>query len=610
MSKEEFKILSPREHVRMRMNMYVGSSSLETVDRFILGKYKSVQYVPALVKIIDEILDNSIDESIRTEFKHANKIDITIKENAIIITDNGRGIPQDIVKDSDGNEILRPEAAWTRVNAGTSFSDDRVSIGANGVGSSCTNFLSKQFVGKTWRDGKQVTVSCNDGGLNTKVTTTPKEGSGTCVAFIPDFSLFEQKSIDEYDTIDIVKDRLLNMSMAFPNVKFTFNGKKVEGVSTFANYAEIFGIEGASRFVYNNSDLSFLITASEDGFRPNCYINGVNTRLGGAYVDFIVNGIVEELSVMIKRKYKITPNKSTIKNGMVFIMFAKNFTNPKYDSQTKERLTNTAGQVKQHFEANSKYDFNYIAKKLMAYDDFIKPLIDAQLAKQEADEIRDAELAEKKIKKIKVAKHVAASGDKNTTLFLVEGDSAMSSFINVRDSKTQGAFPLRGVPISAWDTKVSKILENEEIKNMIAILGLKLSDPKSYENMFYENIAILADADHDGEKIATLLVSFFYKFWPKLFDEGKVRITRTPIMISSKGKDVKWFYGYDDANEFKEKSSGYHHRYIKGLASLTREEYKEVISNPRFDVITIDKPELFDMMFGPDSDVRKEFIMS
>ena len=145
---------------------------------------------------------------------------------------------------------------------------------------------------------------------------------------------------------------------------------------------------------------------------------------------------------------------------------------------------------------------------------------------------------------------------------------------------------------------------------MIAILGLKISDPKSYENMFYENIAILADADHDGEKIATLLVSFFYKFWPKLFDEGKVRITRTPIMISSKGKDVKWFYGYDDANEFKEKSSGYHHRYIKGLASLTREEYKEVISNPRFDVITIDKPELFDMMFGPDSDVRKEFIMS
>lgn len=607
--KEEFKILSPREHVRTRPGMYVGSVSKETVEQFIIGKYKKVTYVPAILKIISEILDNSVDEAIRTGFKFANKIDVSIEGDEVTITDNGRGIPQDQVTDSDGVTLLRPEAAWTRVNAGTSFNDERTTIGANGVGSSCTNFMSKSFVGKTWRDGKSVTVKCSDGGLNIKTTIGTKAGNGTQVSFVPDFSLMESTSLSDYDTIEVLKDRLLSLTMCFPEIKFTFNGKKefVDGIGSFKTYAEQFGPKGGSQFVSSSDDVSFLIAGSEDGFRQNSYINGVNTRQGGAYVDFVMNGIVDELSAMVKRKYKVEVSKSTIKGGMTFVLFARNFVNPKYDSQTKERLTNTMSQVRDHFQKSFKYDFKYIAKKIMEMEDVIGPIVEAQLNKKLAEQKRDSEIEQKKLKKVKVAKHIAASSQ-NATLFLVEGDSALGFAIKVRNPDTAGFFPLRGVTLNAWTENSATVLKNKEFGELIAILGLDINDKNSYKKMNYQSVAILSDADHDGEKIATLILAFFYKFWPGLVDEGRLKLTRTPIMISTDGKNTKWFYSYESANDFKNDSKGYKHRYIKGLASLTEKEYHEVINKPTLDTLAVSDPALLEMMFGNDADARKEFM--
>jgi len=609
MSKEKFEILSPREHVRKRPGMYVGSVSKETIEGFVLGKYEKVTYVPAVLKIISEILDNSVDEAIRTQFKFANKIDVSIDGEEITITDNGRGIPQDEVVDSNGVKLLRPEAAWTRVNAGTSFDDERTTIGANGVGSSCTNFMSKTFVGKTWRDGQSVTVKCSDGGLNIKTTKSTKAGNGTQVSFIPDYDLMECNSINDFDTIRLLKDRLISLSMCFPEIKFTFNGKKdfFDGVTTFKAYAEKFGPEGGSQFVSSTDDVSFLITGSEDGFRQNCFINGVNTRLGGAYVDYVINGTIDEMTAMIKRKYKVEVSKSTIKNGITFVIFARNFVNPKYDSQTKERLTNTMTQVRDHFQKSFKYDFKYIAKKIMDMEDVIGPIVEAQLNKKEAEAAREAAIAQKKLKKVKVAKHIAASG-KNATLFLVEGDSALGFGIKIRNPDTTGFFPLRGVSLNAWTETPAKVLANKEFSDLINILGLNINDPNSYKNMTYQNVAILSDADHDGEKIATLLLGFFYKFWPGMVKDGRLKLTRTPIMISTNGKDTKWFYSYDSANEFKTDSKGYTHRYIKGLASLREKEYDVVINKPTLDTLAVSDPSLLEMMFGNNADVRKEFM--
>ena len=584
----------------------MGSASKEEIERFVLGEWKKATYVPALSKMVDEILDNAIDEAIRTNFKFANKINVSINNNEVTVTDNGRGIPQDKIFDEASNEnILRPVAAWTKVNAGTSFDDERVTIGTNGVGSAATNFLSKTFTGKTWSNKKSIQLDCKDGADTMKVKTGSKAGNGTEVSFVPDFDLFEVDSLDQLDTIILIEDRLISLQMAFPEIQFSFNKKKIM-VNNFKKYTEMFS---DIAIMEKTNNLSYFIAPSEDGFRTNSYVNGVNTRQGGTYVDHFMNTIIDSLTVKIKRRHKVEVLKTTIKSGITFVMFARNFVNPKFDSQTKERLTNPIGNIKEHLDICQVRDAEWLAQKILNTPDIIDPIIEAQLAKKLAADRRAATLAQKKLRKVKVAKHISANKD-NATLKIVEGDSAMGFLLKVRDPDTVGAFPLRGVIMNTWDMKPAEVLKNKELSELVAVLGLDINDPDSVDNMTYKYIATLTDADHDGiGHISPLLIAFFYKFWPRLLLENRVQITRTPIMISSKAKDVKWFYTYEDAQEFK-KNGGYHHRYIKGLGSLTEDEYHTIINKPQYDTVTVDDASVFQMMFGKDSSLRKEYMFA
>ena len=586
--------------------MYMGSSSKEEIERFVLGQWTKAKYVPALSKMVDEILDNSIDEAIRTNFKYANKINVSIDGDKVTVTDNGRGIPQDKIFDETSKEnILRPVAAWTKVNAGTSFDDERVTIGTNGVGSAATNFLSKCFVGKTWSNGKSVQLDCKDGADTLKIKKGNKAGNGTEVSFVPDFDLFEVDSIAELDTITLIEDRLISLQMAFPEIQFSFNKKKVM-INNFKKYSEMFS---DTVIMEKTNNLSYFIAPSEDGFRTNSYINGVNTRQGGTYVDYFMNSIIDELVVKIKRRHRVEVLKTTIKSGLTFVMFARNFVNPKFDSQTKERLTNPFGNVKEHLEICQVRDAQWLAQKILNTPDIIDPIIEAQLAKKLAADKRAATLAQKKLRKVKVAKHISANKDE-ATLKIVEGDSAMGFLLKVRDPDTVGAFPLRGVIMNTWDMKPAEVLKNKELSELVAVLGLDINDPDSVDNMTYKYIATLTDADHDGiGHISPLLIAFFYKFWPRLLLENRVQITRTPIMISTKGTDVKWIYTYEEAAEFK-KQDGYKHRYIKGLGSLTEDEYHIIINKPQYDTVTVDDASVFQMMFGKDSNLRKEYMFA
>ena len=603
----DFRILTARQHVRERIGMYLGSSSQEVVERFVKGEWKTAQYVPALSKMIDEILDNSIDEAIRTNFKHANKIDVSINLDQVTVTDNGRGIPQDEIYDETSKEkILRPVAAWTRVNAGTSFDDERVTIGTNGVGSSATNFLSSKFVGKTWSNGNMISVTCKNGGEEIKVNTRDKEGSGTEVSFVADFDCFETNSLSNLDTIELLEDRLMSLQMAFPEIRFSFNKRKIQ-VSDLKKYSALFN---DTVVIEKSENVSFFFTSSEDGFRTNSFVNGVNTRMGGTYVDYIVNNIVDELMVMIKRKFKVEVAKNTIKGGLTFVLFARNFINPKFDSQTKERLTNPMSNVREHFETAECKDFATYARKIINTPDLIDPIIEAQLAKKIAADKRAATLAQKNLRKVKVAKHIAASRQ-DATLKIVEGDSAMGFLLKVRDAQKVGAYPLRGVIMNTWDMKPADVLKNKELSELVAVLGLDINNPNSVDNATYDNIATLTDADHDGiGHISPLLIAFFYKFWPRLLSEKRVKITRTPIMISRSGDKVKWFYTYEEASAFKSNQSGWKHRYIKGLGSLTEEEYDVIINQPQYDTVTVDDASMFQMMFGKESQLRKDYMFA
>lgn len=610
---EQFRILTARQHVRERIGMYMGSSSQEEIERFVMGEWKVSRYVPALSKMVDEILDNAIDEAIRTNFKHANKIDVSVKNGVVVVTDNGRGIPQDEVFDeTSGDKILQPVAAWTRVNAGTSFDDNRVTIGTNGVGSAATNFLSSKFVGKTWKNKTLITVKCKDGGESVTVDTKKGDhinGSGTEVSFVPDYSLFEVDGLDSLDTISLVEDRMISLQMAFPEIAFSFNKRRIK-VNDLKKYAKLFVGEDGDFVIEKTENLSFFYAPSEDGFRSNSFINGVNTRQGGTYVDFLTNGVLDELGTMIKRKHKVEVAKSTIKSGITFVMFARNFTNPKFDSQTKERLTNPMTNVRDHSVQAGVRDAATIARKIMSMPSIIDPIIEAQLAKKIAADKRAATMAQKKLRKVKVAKHISANRD-DATLKIVEGDSAMGFLLKVRDANKVGAYPLRGVIMNTWDMKPADVLKNKELSELVSVLGLDITDPNSVDDMTYKHIATLTDADHDGiGHISPLLIAFFYKFWPRLLLEKKVKITRTPIMISTKGKEVKWFYTYEEASEFKTTQSGWKHRYIKGLGSLQEEEYSTIINDPVYDTVTVDDAKTFEMMFGKNSQLRKDYMMA
>lgn len=610
MNKEEFKILDAREHCRTRPGMYVGSTTKETYEQFVMGEWMEATYVPAINKMISEILDNSIDEFLRSDGKFANKIDVSISENEVTVTDNGRGIPQEKVVTPEGDSIPRPVAAWTRNNAGTSFGENRTTIGAHGLGAALVNYMSKSFVGRTWKDGKLIEVICNDGCLNVDVKNKNRAGNGTEVSFVPDFELFDMNSLDEGDQIVLVEDRLVSLQLAFPEIKFSFNKKRID-VTDMKKYAELFVPKEASVIIEKNDILSFFFAASEDGFRNNSFINGVNTRQGGVYVDYVVNNVMDELAVLIKKKHKVEVAKSTLKNGITFVLFAREFNNPKFDSQTKERLTNSLAEVREHFTKSGSKDFKFLAKKLFAADDIIEPIIEAQIAKKLQQERRDALRGQKKLKKIRVAKHISASS-KDAALSLCEGDSATGFFLSVRDPKKHGIYPLRGVIMNTWDLSPADVLKNKELSEVIAILGLDINNPNDIVDMNYKEIWTLADADVDGNKISTLLIAFFYKFWPKLFEERRVSMLKTPIMIASKkGQEDKWFYTYKEAEKFKSANEkSWDIRYIKGLGLLTEKEYAKILQEPMLYNVSIDEAELLDMMFGGDSGPRKEYMMA
>jgi DNA gyrase/topoisomerase IV subunit B len=191
----------------------------------------------------------------------------------------------------------------------------------------------------------------------------------------------------------------------------------------------------------------------------------------------------------------------------------------------------------------------------------------------------------------------------------VSHNSAMGFLLKVRDASKLGAYPLRGVVMNTWDMKPADVLKNKELSELVAILGLDINDPNSVDNMTYKDVATLTDADVDGSgHISPLLIAFFYKFWPRLLDEKRIHVTRSPIMISTNGKDTKWFFTYEEAQAFKQSCKGYTHRYIKGLGSLTEEEYDRVVNNPVLDTITVDDAKYFKVMFGGDANLRKEIM--
>lgn len=595
------KILSDKEHVLKRPAMYIGSTVSEPHDRFIFGEYKTVKYVPGLIKIISEVIDNSIDEAIRTNFEYANKIEVTIDGTTVTVKDNGRGIPQADVTTPEGKVIPSPVAAWTRTKAGSNFGEDatRKTVGMNGVGSSLTNIFSKEFIGETCDGKNTMTVHCHSNMDHIEWTSKKGGKQGTTVKFTPDLSYFGCEVMDQV-VFDIVQDLLQTLAVIYPTIEFKFNKAKLQGA--FKKYASLYNEENIT---LETDRVSISLSTSPEGFRHVSYVNGVNTKNGGTHIDYIIDELSNELIPTIKRKYKIEVNKARIKECLTMVLFVRDMSNMRFDSQTKERLTSPMGEIKSHIDL----DIKKLAKSFMAKDSLLMPIIEAALARKLAAEKASETKANKAAAKAKVSKHIKANryGDDTieTTLHLAEGDSAIGFLLTTRNQELHGGYPLRGKFINTWNLKPTEILNNKEAFDICAITGLKFGHKA--ENLNYKNIAIMTDADHDGQgSIYPSLLAFFSN-WPELFEQGRIKFVKTPVIICNKGNDSKWFYNLKDYEDDKNNLKGYNVRYIKGLGSLREEEYERVVNMPVYDVVSLpdDWKEQFEMLFGDDPEKRK-----
>ena len=493
MSKNQssFKVLSDRDHILMRAGMYIGSISLESVTQLVDFKQKELKIVPGLLKIINEIIDNSIDEAIRTEFKFANKISVNIdtESNIVTVTDNGRGIP--VV---EHNGLYQAEASWTKAKAGTSFSDDRTTIGTNGVGSFATNCFSTSFIGQSCDGTYRVTVDCQDNCNPDLIKTTKTKSSknGTTVTFKPDLKRFGIETITE-EHLEVLKDRLFNIQICYPDIQFEFNGAKIKTGNTSQIASRIH--QDALPLSANSDTTKIILAPSGDDqeFRFTSYVNGLNLTNGGNHIDYIMNNICNELRPLIKRKWKIEVLPAQIKQHLFLGIWTSGFVNPKFDSQSKERLTNTQAEISSFFNS---LDYNKIAKKIMATENIIMPMIEAILYKKEQAEKKAAKAALKSSAKIKSDKLISAvnKNPEEMSIFLAEGLSALSSFLPSRDPSKHAGYALRGKVMNTHGMKREEVALNKELAELLSIIGLDL-----YSTQINEDPKDLFELEYEGE---------------------------------------------------------------------------------------------------------------
>jgi DNA gyrase/topoisomerase IV subunit B len=585
--------LTEREHIITRPSMYIGSVDTNTISDYLMVDnkmaYAEVSYVPGLIKIINEIIDNCVDVAIKTNFEFSNEISVKIDSTRVEVRDNGTGIP--VEKNSDGHYL--PELCWNHARAGSNFDDDdsRTQIGMNGVGSYATACFSKKFVGHT-DDGKQsYTITIQNNASSFKESVAPTKERGTTVTFHPDLEKFGLTSIDEVHH-GIIRQRLINLSMSFPGITFKFNGRKIN-VSSFKKYVAMFN---DSFELFETEDFRFAILPNaDDDFRHFTYVNGLKIPDGGTHVDVIINNVVNRMKDKLIRKYK-TIKPGDIRNKLMLIAFMKNVKNTKFNSQSKEKITNSQSEINAYF---GDIPYDQIVNKIFRNSEIIEPIVEVYKIKEELKRRQEIKGLEKSQKRIKSDKYLPSIGE-NKYLFLTEGQSALGGLSPVFGRKECGYFTLRGKPLNAYSAPTAKFTANKELSELYRVL----------KNEKYENIVFATDADLDGHHIRGLLIGFFERYMPEL--KGKLAMLQTPMIVVKKnGKPIRWSYSLSESLEPK---TGEVSHWMKGLGSWKTSDLQHVVEtdgkNKMIDIIEFDDSMIIDHWLSDSSaDKRKEYIL-
>lgn len=604
---QKYRKLSDIEHVLLRPGMYVGSTKSREEEIYVLGdegkfEKRKLTYNPAFLKIFDEIVSNSVDEHRRNSKLNEIKVDIDPVNNSVCVRDNG-GIP--VVKHAEHDEWI-PELIFSNLKAGSNFNDDeeRLVAGTNGVGSTLTNIFSKVFRIET-ADKKNVFVQTfsNNMRVRSDVTVAKSREGFTEIFFEPDLERFGMDKIDT-DHIQIMRKRCIDLAACNQHLKITFNDELFQFPS-FKDYCKLY----SDNVIYEEEGRWKVgILPSDGSFTQVSFVNAVETKDGGTHVDHVAAGVIEWIRERVRKKHKVELKPSELRNHFFFLV-QSDIVNPAFSSQTKEKL------ITEPREFGSKFEMSEKSLKVILASEVVQRILDWAQQKALADERKQLRDLNKNLAKGKVLKLIDAKARvirNSCTLALFEGDSASSAFRKYRNPDTQGAFPLRGKFVNVTEMPATKVIQNQEVKDLLAAIGLRLGEePK---DLRYGKILIYSDADPDGDSIAGLLINFFGRYWPEMFAQDRICRVMTPLVVVKKKDQNLWFYTAAEFEAWQSKQkdiSKWEIAYKKGLAALEDDEYREIIQNPNLFSIHFenDFKDTLDAWFGADPTPRKERIM-
>ena len=584
---DQIQILEGLEAVRKRPGMYIGSTSSR-----------------GLHHLVYEIVDNSVDEALAG---YCDTIDVTINpDNSVTVIDNGRGIPVGINHKAGKPAV---EVVFTILHAGGKFGGGgyKVSGGLHGVGASVVNALSNWLEVEICSEGKIYKQRYERGHVCYPlkvIGTCDPEMTGSKISFMPDDTIFEETIFD----YDVLKQRLREMAFLTKNLtiilrdlrneeqivekKFCYEGGIKEFVvylnrSKTALYDDIMYFEGKKDNVYVEVAMQHNDSYTESAYS---FVNNINTPEGGTHLAGFRNAITKTFNDYSRGAKLLKDNEANlsgddIREGLTAIVSIK-IEDPQFEGQTKQKLGNSEARGAVDSIVSEQLTY-YLEQNPAIAKQICEKSILAQRAREAARKARDLTRRKTALDGMTLPGKLADCSDKdpkNCEIFIVEGDSAGGSAKTARSRATQAILPLRGKILNVEKARLDKIYGNAEIKAMITAFGTGIHEDFDITKLRYNKIIIMTDADVDGAHIATLMLTFLYRFMPELIKQGHVYLAQPPLFKLEKNKKV--WYAYTDEelakilDEVGRDQNNKIQRY-KGLGEMDAEQLWDTTMDPQ-----------------------------
>lgn len=572
-----------RQHVLDRPGMYVGTTDLVTETLFIMQDQqmvqKQIQYVPAFVKLFDEILVNAIDHSVR--HPEVTKIQVSLQNDTIIVKNNGPGIP---IKMHSQHQLWIPEMLFGHLLTSTNYDDteQRVTGGMNGYGAKLTNVFSTKFTVTTCSEGQKYTQTWTNNMTQVsppKITAAKSLKEFTEIAYSPDYTRFPR---DLHDTFLVLARRVYDATACTgAHVQVTLNDETLKA-KTLPQYVKYYLNHADDKVIHESNgawDYAVVVHHDHTSFQPVSFVNGIYTSQGGKHVDHIANHIAKKLAASLT-KYNVKPD---FVKQRLFLFVRATVANPTFNSQTKECLVSPPGKWPVPTDAfMDKIAKSDLIKRIVEH---ANALFNDKLQKQTDGKKKN------KIQVDKLDDAIWAGTAKShlCTLILTEGDSAktfaVSGVSSIKDGHHFfGIYPLRGKVLNVRTATQAQLLNNQEIVNLKTILGLKQAETyETNRDLRYGRVLLLTDADVDGSHIKGLLINFFHTWWPSLLKNNQfLCYFATPVVKATKGAQERLFYSsaeYDQWVKTKPATDHWKIKYYKGLGTSTPQEARAYFQN-------------------------------